>query len=173
MLNFLAKLPAKRGAWALLAGSCFGLLAAALFFQYQMGLEPCVKCIEQRTAVLAIGLAALVPLVAPQAVWARLVGYVGWLVAAVWGWRIATSHLEIQNAENNWLFVCDMYPSFPSWMPLHEWIPSFFAAPGQCGEIDWQFVGISMPGWMQILFAAYAIAAVLIILARLLKLRRL
>lgn len=173
MLTFLAKLPSQRGAWALLAASCFALLGGALFFQYQLGLEPCVKCIYQRTAVLAIGLLALVPTVAPQALIARLVGYLGWLTASVWGWLIATEHLEVQNSENSWFIVCDTFPNFPSWMPLHEWFPSFFAAPGQCGEIDWQFAGLSMPGWMQVIFASYAVVAALVIAARVIKLRKL
>lgn len=173
MLAYIAKLPTQRGAWALLSASCFALLAAALFFQYQMDLKPCVKCIEQRSAVLAIALITLIPVFAPRVMLARIVAYIGWLAAAIWGWRIATDHLEIQNSENSWLFVCDMYPGFPSWMPLHEWFPSFFAAPGQCGEIDWQFIGISMPGWMQIIFAAYIISAVAVITARLIKHRSL
>src|SRR5690606_14114600 len=123
--------------------------------------------------VLAIGLAALIPLFAPKNVWTRIVGYVLWLTAAVWSWLIATSHLEIQNAKNNWLFVCDMYPGFPSWLPLHEWFPRFFAAPGQCCEIAWQFLRISMSGWMQFIFAIFPALAIVVILARPIKLRRL
>jgi len=173
MLAYIANLATKRGAWALLSATCFALIAAALFFQYQMGLEPCVKCIEQRSAVLAIALIALLPVFAPRVLLVRVVAYIGWLAAAIWGWRIATDHLTIQNAKNNWLFVCDMYPGFPSWMPLHEWFPSFFAATGQCGEIDWQFVGMSMPGWMQIIFAVNIVAAVIVITARVIKHRSL
>lgn len=169
MVTFLAKLPAQRKAWAVLSASCFALLAAALFFQYQLGLEPCVKCIYQRTAVLAIGLAALIPLFAPQLLITRVLGFAGWLVASIWGWLIAREHLEIQNSENSWFIVCDTFPNFPSWMPLHEWFPNFFAAPGQCGEIDWQFAGLSMPGWMQVIFATYTIIGIVVLLARLVK----
>jgi disulfide bond formation protein DsbB len=48
-------------------------------------------------------------------------------------------------------------------MPLHEWIPAFFAATGDCGNIDWQFVGLSMPGWMEIVFGLYAISFLLVV----------
>ena len=173
MFEVVAKLPSQRWPWAVLAASSFLLLAIALFFQYQLELEPCVKCIYQRTAVLAIGLVALIPLLSPQTMLARIVGFIGWLIASGWGYLIATEHLAVQNAKNSWFIVCDTFPNFPKWMPLHEWFPSFFAATGQCGEIDWQFAGISMPGWLQIIFGAYFIAAVVVIITRLVKLRRL
>src|SRR5690554_5589297 len=173
MLLFLAKLPSQRGAWATLSLSCFALLLTALYFQYQLGLEPCVKCIYQRTAIIALGVAGFIGWLAPQRMLARLIGYAGWLTAAIWGWRIAAEHVAMQNAKNSWFMVCDAFPNFPSWMPLHHWFPSLFAAPGQCGEIDWSWLGLSMPGWMQINFAFYTLAGIFIICARLLKLRRL
>lgn len=173
MLLFLAKLPSQRGAWATLSLSCFALLLTALYFQYQLGLEPCVKCIYQRTAIIGIGLAGIVGWIAPHHLSARLIGYAGWLVGAIWGWRIAADHWAIQTAENSWFIVCDTFPNFPTWMPLHKWLPSLFAAPGQCGEIEWSWIGLSMPGWMQIIFACYTITAILVLIARILKLRRL
>jgi disulfide bond formation protein DsbB len=48
-------------------------------------------------------------------------------------------------------------------MPLHEWCPGFFGAPGMCGDIDWQFAGLSMPQWLRIIFAGYAAIAVAVI----------
>lgn len=160
MLATLKQLPNQRAAWALLAASAWLLVAAALFFQYQLGLEPCVKCIYQRVAILAIGCVALIPLVAPTSRSAQWLGVIGWLIAAVWGYRIAATHVDLQNSTNAFYMVCDTFPDFPSFMPLHEWFPGLFGAPGLCGDIDWQFAGISMPGWMQIIFAAYVITGV-------------
>jgi disulfide bond formation protein DsbB len=52
-------------------------------------------------------------------------------------------------------------------MPLHEWIPSFFAATGDCGNIDWQFASLSMPAWMEVIFAAFSVVFLVVIISRL------
>ncbi|PTB88692.1 disulfide bond formation protein DsbB [Pseudidiomarina aestuarii] len=161
MLATLKQLPSQSAAWAVLAASAWLLVAAALYFQYGMGLEPCVKCIYQRVAIMAIGTVALLPLVAPRSRIAQWIGTLGWLIAAVKGYLIAAEHVALQNSTNAFFMVCDTFPNFPSFMPLHEWFPSIFGAPGLCGDIDWQFAGLSMPGWMQIIFAAYSVTAIL------------
>lgn len=164
MLATLKQLPNRRAAWALLAASAWLLVAAALYFQYQMDLEPCVKCIYQRVAIMAIGCVALLPLVVTQSKIAQWIGGLGWLTAAVWGFRIATEHVDLQNSANSIYMVCDTFPNFPSFMPLHEWFPGLFGAPGLCGDIDWQFAGLSMPGWMQVIFAAYSVTAIIVLI---------
>src|SRR5690606_2660436 len=78
-LTRIAQLPTQRWAWALLALSSFALIGAAMYFQYVLDLKPCVRCIYQRTAVLAIGLVALVPLLNPQIKPLKWLGLVGWL----------------------------------------------------------------------------------------------
>ncbi len=173
MFHKIATLPTSRGAWLALAATSIAFLGVALYFQYQMSLEPCVKCIYQRTAMLAIGLSALIPWLNPRFALLRLIGYAGWLTAAIWGAKIATEHVDFQGAANSFFVVCDTFPNFPSFMPLHEWLPSFFGAPGLCGDIQWQFAGLSMPAWMQIIFASYAAVGIAVLLIRLAVLRRL
>ncbi|MGQ4276146.1 disulfide bond formation protein DsbB [Pseudidiomarina sp. E22-M8] len=172
-MRFFAQLPERRGAWALLAATAFGLFATALYMQYQMGLEPCVKCIYQRVGVLGVGVAALVPLFAPKFVLARLLGFVGWLTAAIWGFIIADNHVAAQQAKNSFFAVCDTFPNFPGWMPLHQWLPEMFSATGLCGDINWSFLDMSMPEWMRIIFASYAIVGIVVLLLRLVGARKL
>jgi disulfide bond formation protein DsbB len=167
-LTRIAQLPTKRWPWVLLALSSFALIGAAMYFQYAMDLKPCVRCIYQRTAVLAIGLVALIPLINPHIKPLKWLGLLGWLGIAVWGYVIAADHVALQQSANSWFAVCDINPRFPEFMPLHEWFPGFFGAPGTCGDIDWQLVGLSMPQWLQLIFAGYAVTAGAVIAAQLL-----
>lgn len=169
-LSRLASLVESKGAWRLLFGSAVGLEAAALFFQYNMGLNPCIMCIYQRTAMLGIVGAGLLGSFASSWSIGRLAALALWLTASVWGWRIASEHVEIQTA--TYFVMCEFVPNFPSWLPLHEWIPAFFAATGDCGNIDWQFLTLSMPQWMIIIFAFYSVLGAVMLGARLLVLRR-
>lgn len=156
-MNYLVSLTTKRRAWGLLALSAFLLECAALYFQYVMGLEPCIMCIYQRTAVLGVLFSALVGIINPTRKAFAAPAFIGWGIASIWGYLIAREHIEMQTTDDPFAFTCDMFPNFPDFMPLHEWLPSFFAATGDCGEIDWVFLGLSMPGWMEVIFALYSI----------------
>lgn len=164
--------PEQRIAWLALFFTTLCLELGALYFQYGMQLEPCVKCIYQRLAIFGVTLAAILPIIYPKFWLARFVGFSTWLISAGWGYKVASGHLAVQNAPNPLFAVCDTIPDFPEWFNPHVWVPSLFEPRGQCGEIDWQFLGLSMPGWMQMLFAAYFISGALILTYRLFKLRK-
>lgn len=171
MLQALSKLPEQKSAWGLLFASAFLLELTALYFQYVMGLEPCIMCIYQRTAVLGVMLAGLLVLLLNNSA-TRFIAFAGWGTSAIWGALIAKEHVDIQTAANPFFASCEIVPNFPSFAPLHEWLPSFFAATGDCGDIDWQFLSLSMPQWMMIILGLYSVVFVVVLAARLLKQRR-
>ena len=152
----------RKSAWVLLAISAFALVLAALVFQHVYGHAPCIKCIYQRTAVIGILLAAIVPIIYNNS-HSRFIGYAGWLLSAVWGWRLSSEHIDILTAPNPFFAPCEIVPNFPSMLPLHQWLPQIFAAPGDCFDQAWQFMGMGMPQWMQIIFAFYSVLAAIFI----------
>ncbi len=169
----LSKLPEQRLAWTLVLISVIGLEAAALFFQYSFELEPCIKCIYQRLAILGIGVSAVLPLIQPAALFNRILGYCGYFLCAGWGLKIAIEHVEIQKSTNPFFTVCDTIPDFPSWFNPHIWLPDVFEPRGDCDAISWQFLNLSMPQWMIVLFAGYIAILALVLTYRFLRLRRL
>ncbi|WP_440053577.1 disulfide bond formation protein DsbB [Pseudoalteromonas sp. T1lg65] len=146
----------SRQSWGLLALSALLFEATALYFQYAMGLEPCIMCIYQRTAVLGLLSAGIIGMLNPSSFFVRSIAFVCWGISSIWGYLIAREHINMQTTTDPFAFTCEFVPNFPAFMPLHEWIPSFFAATGDCGNIDWSFLGLSMPGWMEIIFAVYS-----------------
>ena len=170
MLNNISTWPALRWPWFLIAGSALTLELAALYFQYGMGLEPCVMCIYQRTAVTALIFAPIPALISPRSVVLRTLSLVLCLLAIIWGAQIAFEHVQMQNPENFMLLLsCDVIPNFPEWLQLHTLIPSIFEARGTCGDIDWSFLGLSMPQWMTVIFVVYLLAISVVYLIRLVK----
>ena len=166
-MNWLAELASKRTPWVLLALTAFVFEITALFFQYNMGLEPCIMCIYQRFAMLGLLGAGIVGASNPQSTLCRLIAFVTWGISSIWGYFIAKEHIAMQNNTDPFAFSCAFEPNFPSFMPLHEWIPSFFAATGDCGNIDWQFASLSMPAWMEVIFAAYSLVFIAVVASRL------
>lgn len=152
-------------AWTLLFLSALGLELTALYFQYGLELRPCIMCIYQRCAVFGLIFAGLLPMLKNNGL-TRFLAFVIWGISAVWGYLIAREHMDIIDAADPF-FACEFVPNFPSWMPLHEWIPSVFAATGGCGDIDWMFMGLNMPEWMAIIFAVYSILFAVVLASRL------
>lgn len=154
MLYSIQQWSLTRSSWQTLFFSAALLLAAALYFQHVMGLQPCIMCIYQRTAVIGILLAAFLPMLS-NTFFVRMIAYALWGTASIQGFMLATEHKQILFGENSFLQPCLIEPNFPSLTPLHEWLPDIFGAPGDCYENTWQFIGMGMAEWMQIIFGIY------------------
>lgn len=135
------------------AVACFALIGFAVFSQLQWGLEPCPLCIFQRIAFAALGLVLLVGGVhAPRARAGRWIyGLLGWIAAGV-GIGIAARHLWLQLNP----------PPVPACGPPLDFlrdtlstgnlIRQVLRGTGDCGTVDWTFLGLSMPGWSLVWF---------------------
>lgn len=161
-MHWINEFSKSKLSWLLLFSSSMGLFLAALYFQHVMDLRPCIQCIYQRTAVVGIVIAGIIPLLY-NSFPTRVLGYGIWGYSAFKGLISAREHLEIIFASNPFANICDIVPNFPSFMPLHEWLPSIFAATGECNENSWQFLGMGMASWLQVIFIGYLIALAIVV----------
>lgn len=172
-MNYLNKLTTSPKAWLCLAFSALSLEAIALYFQYAMELAPCIMCVYQRLAILALVFAGISGAILANYAIGRLLGFSLWATAAIWGLITAIEHVDMQANSGSLFYSCEFIPNFPSWAPLHQWFPLLFEATGDCGEISWQLLGYSMPQWMVAIFSLYTAAFVLIIFNRLIFAKKL
>ncbi|QCR35992.1 disulfide bond formation protein DsbB [Nissabacter sp. SGAir0207] len=170
MLHFLNRCSRGRGAWLLLAFAALVLELTALYFQHVMMLKPCVMCIYERCALFGVMLAALVGALAP-ATPLRFVAMAGWIYSAWEGIRLSWEHTMIQLHPSPFA-TCDFAARFPSWLPLDKWLPSVFVATGDCAEKQWEFLSLSMPQWLVVVFAIFMLIALLVVLAQFFPPRR-
>ncbi len=125
-------------------------------------------CIYQRVAMFGVMFAAIPGMLLPGNVFARLSGYIGWGIGAIWGFLLAKEHVVMQSDTSPFpFFTCDTIPNFPDWLQLHTMIPGVFEPRGDCGDINWRFLDQTMPEWMVIIFAAYTAVFGIVLLARL------
>ena len=166
-MKFLSNVTTNAKPWLLLGLSAFGLELCALYFQYVMDLAPCIMCVYQRLAICAIIFAGVIGFIGCKSLIMRFIAYVLWATGAIWGLFISLEHVEIQENAGSLFFSCEFVPNFPTWAPLHEWIPFLFEATGDCGKISWQFLDYSMPQWMVVVYGVYSLAFLFIIVNRL------
>jgi disulfide bond formation protein DsbB len=143
--------------------ACTGLMAYALYSQYVLGYEPCPLCTFQRVAMIALGLVFLAgALHAPSGRTGRSVwGLLAVLVALV-GAGIAGRHVWMQSLPPDQVPACGPPLEFlTETLPLVQVIRKVLTGSGQCAEIDWTLLGLSMPAWVLIAFLGLAAWAAL------------
>ncbi|MCS3745705.1 MULTISPECIES: disulfide bond formation protein B [unclassified Xanthomonas] len=141
--------------------ACAGLLAYAIYVQLHLGLEPCPLCIFQRIAFAALAVVFLLgALHGPRAAGGRKVyGVLGFIAAGV-GMGIAARHVWVQIRPKDMMSSCGPPLSFLSeTMGPFEVFRTVLTGTGDCGNIDWRFLGLSMPMWSMVWFVALALWA--------------
>jgi disulfide bond formation protein DsbB len=155
-------LPDNRTINLLMAAACAGLIAIAIFyFQNHLGLEPCYLCITQRVFVIAIGVIFLVaglhnPLPKGQKIYSSLVA----ATAAIGGY-FSIKQLWLQSLPEDKVPACGppadyLFDAFS----VSEAISMLLRGDGNCAEVQWQLLGLSMPGWVLVAFIGFAAVAI-------------
>lgn len=146
-----------RGQFLLGFALCAALLAYALYVQFQLRIEPCPFCIFQRIALAGLGLVFLGgALHAPRAAGARK----GWsllaLVPAAIGIGYSGRHTWVQLNPPEF---SSCGPGLNFMLEQHSWLGAarqVLMATGDCSNIDWRFLGLSMPMWVLLWFVLLA-----------------
>lgn len=170
MLQFFNRISQGRTAWLLLALTALVLELSALYFQHFLQLLPCVMCIYERVALFGILAAGVIGMIAPRTP-LRYLALILWIYSAVRGLQLSWQHTMIQLHPSPFN-TCDFAVAFPEWLPLDKWVPAVFHASGDCSEIQWQLFNLSMPQWLVVIFAAYLLASLLVLLAQFVRPRK-
>lgn len=130
---------------------CVGMMAFALYAQYGMMLEPCPLCVLQRLAVIALGAVFLLASFHNPAGAGRFF-YAGSLaVVTCLGSIVAGRHVWLQSLPEDRVPECGpgldyMLQNFP----FTEALQMVFHGSGECAEVAWRLLGLSMPAWVLI-----------------------
>lgn len=149
-----------RAVFAAIFSVAAGLVATAiLYFQQELGLEPCPMCILSRYCFIAIAAVALAAaLHGPRG--AILKAYAGAIALfAVAGIGISVRHSYLQHFPPQ-LETCGTDLDFLiNTLPLGQALPKIFQGTGSCSAVDWKMLGLSIPEWALVWFVVFGAAA--------------
>jgi len=153
-------LPGIRLGFVLMAAAVVAVLGYALYAEWVDGLEPCPLCMTQRAFFLLVGLLALVaalhhPGRTGRAVYSGLIALAAAGGAAVAGRQVWLQHLppdQVPACGPSLQYMLEMFP-------LSETLQVMFRGDGNCAEVVWEFLGLSMPAWSLLCFVALLLAA--------------
>ena len=146
---------------------CVALMAAALTMQYALKLDPCPLCSFQRLFVIALGGVFMVAAVHDPGVTGRRVYGAFIVVLGVLGMVVAGRHVWLQNLPADQVPECGpgleyLLDAFP----LTEALSLVFRGSGECADVQWVFLGLTIPGWTLVIFTAFTISGLLLIATR-------
>jgi protein dithiol:quinone oxidoreductase len=150
-----------RAQFAFGALACFALLAYALYVQFQLFIDPCPLCVLQRVAFIALGIVfAIGALHGPTSARGRRIYGVLASIPAMVGVGIAGWHVWLQMQPPQAMASCGMgWEGMVQTLPLHQAVMRAFTGTGDCAEVDWVFLGLSMPTWTLFWFVGLAFGA--------------
>ena len=137
----------------------FLLVGLALTIQMKFNLEPCPLCVSQRIVFILIGLLFLVFSFLNPTRLIKFIHFASLSVVNIVGMVFAIKHILIQG---KWITVpaecgIDLDYMFENF-PIREAFSLLFKGTGDCSEIDWLFLGLSLP---QLALIAYIMLCVL------------
>ena len=134
-----------------------GLLAAALYLQHVVGLPPCPLCILQRLAFFAVGGFCVFGALFPGG-WLGRLAAGGVCLSGSIGAGLAARHVWLQNLPPEQVPECGPGLDFIlDAFPLGEAFNIILSGSGECAEVQWQFLGLTLPGWSLVWLVLFAV----------------
>ena len=136
-------------------------IAFAMFMEHKLGLHPCPLCMTQRAFIVLVGLIGLVAALHNPLGWGRRVYGALCTLAAITGGAVAARHVWLQYLPEEEVPACG--PSLQymlETLPFSDTLSIVMMGDGNCAEVVWTFMGLSIPEQTLILFTAVTITCV-------------
>ncbi len=137
--------------------SCIVLMIIAIvYFENILKLEPCYLCMTQRVFVVVIGIiCALAAVHNPRQLGQRVYAALS-IIVVIMGIYFSGKQLWLQSLPEDKVPSCGVPVDYLfDYFSVTEAIRMLLRGDGNCAEVQWQFVGISMPGWVMICFIGF------------------
>lgn len=166
-MKLLAKFNQSYTYWLFIIIAGAAMEAAALYYQYVLGDEPCVLCIHVRIAVAAMMVVGAIGLLTHRNSIARKLCNGLSIVAAI---GFLERSWQTLATERGWADAsCAMNAGLPAWFDLENWLPAIFEVRDACGFTPYIIGSISMAEILVVTGIAALLTTVLMTIADVIK----
>lgn len=142
---------------------CLGLLGFAAYLQYTLGLQPCPLCVIQRLCMAILAVLFMVgALYIPRTKSMRRGLSLFSVIIAFLGFLTAIRHIWLENEPPGTVSSCG--PNLDTMLqsyPISDTLRQLLNGSGDCAQVTWQFLNMSIPAWGLIFFSIFLILGVL------------
>ena len=134
------------------------MILVALYMQHQMDLNPCYLCIVQRVFVILTGLIALLAFAHNPANKGQKRYAAATSLSALAGAGFSIRQLWLQSLPEEKVPACGPPADYLfDALPISEALPMLLSGDGNCAEVQWTFLSLSIPAWTLVAFVAMAL----------------
>jgi len=142
-----------------------GLIGYAAYSIKILGLEPCPLCITQQFFYSIVGITAFIAFNHnPVVIISRFYAAIIFLASAAGVW-VAGRQVWLQSLPEDEVPLCGPPLEYIlEVFPFGDLLSALFMGDGNCAEIPWKFLGLSMAAWSLAWFALFLVLSILLIL---------
>lgn len=155
-----ATITLPRTLFALAAAACALLLACGFYLQYFDNQDPCPLCLVQRGFYFGLLLVFAAGAIHAPGPTGNTVYSIFALVLAAGGAAVAGRQVWLQHLPPDQVPACgpDLYFMLEN-LPLARTIEKLFKGSGQCAEVKWTFLNLSIAEWSLGWFVLFGLLA--------------
>ena len=141
------------------------IIGYAAYSMKILGLEPCPLCITQQFFYSIVGITAFIAFNHnPGEIISRFYAAIIFFASATGIW-VAGRQVWLQSLPEDEVPLCGPPLEYIlEVFPFGDLLNALFIGDGNCAEIHWQFLGLSMAGWSFIWFTLFLVLSILIVL---------
>lgn len=151
----------------LFLGSIIGM-SFALYLEHVAGLNPCPLCVFQRVGLIGMGIFSLIALLHNPSKPLLRKGYSLLSTLAIsWSAGVAARHVWLQNLPPEQVPSCGPGLDYlVEALPFKAVLEQVLSGSGECAEIDWLFLGQSLPVWSLLFFSVLLLINLFVLIKR-------
>jgi disulfide bond formation protein DsbB len=147
--------------------SVIGLMSYAIYAEKVLYLDPCPLCITQRLFYIGLGIFSLIGLIMIRNLWGQRLSSIFLMVCATGGILTAGRQVWLQHLPPELVPECGLGLQY--WLENEPWLKTLsllFKGDGNCAEVHWRFMGLSMGEWSLIWFVGFLIVGLILLFGR-------
>lgn len=146
----------RRASSLVAAAVAFLTIVVALIMQHGFNLMPCPLCIAQRLIYITLGILLLIEAAVHSKKYLAILSSFLVLATAILGVVTAGRHSWLQHQPKDDIPGC--LPSLSylvDTFPLQDVVTKLFRGSSECAEVQWRFLGLSIPEQSLVIFLAF------------------
>ncbi len=143
------------------------MVVAVGYFENSLKLEPCYLCMMQRAFIIAIGFICIIAMVHnPRQFGQRIYASLSISMVIIGGF-FSAKQLWLQSLPEGQVPTCGipvdyLFDNFT----LTEVVSMLLKGDGNCAQVQWQLLGLSMPAWVMLSFIGFGTLGILQLLRK-------
>lgn len=152
---------------AAIAITGISLVLVASYVEPFASMNPCPMCMMQRAIYLVTAGFALLTLISLRHRILTTIFSILGLLSAITGIAVAARQVWLQHLPKDEVPACGPPLEYMiEVFPIMEVLQSMLMGTGDCAEVQWQWLGLSIPAWSIVAFTGLALAHVMIVVKK-------